>query len=464
VDFELAYLVAGALLVGMAMSGSVVGRLPVSPAMVYLGAGVCLGPAVLGVVVLHPIDDARLVERVAELVILISLLTAGLKLRTPLRHRRWVAPVLLASVAMALTAGGVALVGALVLGLPVGAAILLGAILAPTDPVLASDVQTADPWDRDRLRFTLTGEAGLNDGAAFPLVLLGLGVLGANELGPFGLHWLAADVLWAVPAGIACGALLGVGVGRLVLHLRQRHREALGRDELLMLGLLALTYGTAELIGAYGFLAVFAAGVALRRVEWRASGEQDDPDADADSDVDRDGVDDVVDDAPPAERVAAQAADPDAAVRPETAPAQMAHLVLRFSEQVERVAEAVVVGLVGILLLALPVPAAAFWLAPLLFVVIRPAAVLLTLAPLRPRRREALLAAWFGIRGVGSVYYLAFAIVSGVLSPDDTAEVAGLVLAVVAASIVVHGVSVTPLMRRRDRQQVREDGPVAART
>jgi NhaP-type Na+/H+ or K+/H+ antiporter len=142
----------------------------------------------------------------------------------------------------------------------------------------------------------------------------------------------------------------------------------------------------------------------------------------------------------------------------------MAHLVLRFSEQIERVAEAVVVGLVGVLLLVLPVPAAAFWLAPLLFIVIRPAAVLLTLAPLRPHRREVLLAAWFGIRGVGSVYYLAFAVVSGALAPDDTAEVTGLVLAVVAASIVVHGISVTPLMRLRDRHRAREDGPVTART
>ena len=129
----------------------------------------------------------------------------------------------------------------------------------------------------------------------------------------------------------------------------------------------------------------------------------------------------------------------------------MAHLVLRFSEQVERVAEAVVVGLVGVLLLVLPVPASALWLAPLLFVVIRPAAVLLTLAPLRPAPREALLAAWFGIRGVGSVYYLAFALVSGTLAAEDAVEVTGLVLAVVAASIVVHGISVTPLMTLRAR-------------
>ncbi len=142
----------------------------------------------------------------------------------------------------------------------------------------------------------------------------------------------------------------------------------------------------------------------------------------------------------------------------------MAHLVLRFSEQVERVAEAVVVGLVGVLLLVLPVPASTLWLAPLLFLVIRPAAVLLTLAPLRPAPREALLAAWFGIRGVGSVYYLAFALVSGALAAEDAVEVTGLVLAVVAASIVVHGISVTPLMTLRARRHAREDGPVAART
>ena len=144
---------------------------------------------------------------------------------------------------------------------------LLGAILAPTDPVLASDVQVANPGDHDRLRFGLTGEGGLNDGTAFPFVMLGLGWLGLHELGEGGWRWWTVDVLWAVAGGLGLGYLLGTLVGRLIIYLRVRHREALGSDEFISLGLIALTYGLALLSLTYGFLAVFAAGLALRRID-----------------------------------------------------------------------------------------------------------------------------------------------------------------------------------------------------
>ena len=124
--------------------------------------------------------------------------------------------------------------------MPLGAAILLGGLLAPTDPVLAADVQVEHPGDRDRLRFSLTGEAALNDGSAFPFVMLGLGLLGLHELGAFGWRWLAFDVVWAVRGGLAIGWLLGMLVGRLVLYLRRTHKEAVGLDDFLGLGLIAL--------------------------------------------------------------------------------------------------------------------------------------------------------------------------------------------------------------------------------
>ena len=130
------------------------------------------------------------------------------------------------------------------LGLTLGAAILLGAILAPTDPVLASDVQLAHPHDRDRLRFTLTGEGGLNDGTAFPFVMLGLGLLGLHDLGPDGLRWLAVDVVWAVVVGLAIGFALGTLVGRLVVHLRSARREFTGADDFLALGLIVRRTGS----------------------------------------------------------------------------------------------------------------------------------------------------------------------------------------------------------------------------
>src|SRR4051794_24826204 len=121
-------------------------------------------------------------------------------------------------------------------------------------------------------RFTLTGEAGLNDGTAFPFILLGLGLLGTHELGAWGWRWLAADVLWATAGGLAVGGGLRALVGHLVLYLRRHHQEAVGLDDFLALGLIALSHGTTLLLGASGFLAVFAAGLALRRVERRASG------------------------------------------------------------------------------------------------------------------------------------------------------------------------------------------------
>jgi NhaP-type Na+/H+ or K+/H+ antiporter len=186
VTFAIAYLVAGLLLLGMAVIGPRLQRLPISTAMLYLGAGALLGPTAFGLIEVDVIGDAKLLEHVTEVVVIISLFTAGLKLRVSFRDPRWLLPLRLAVVSMVLTVALVAVVGVVGLGLSWGAAILLGGILAPTDPVLASDVQTAHPNDQDRLRFTLTGEAGLNDGTAFPVVMLGLGLLGLHEIGEAG--------------------------------------------------------------------------------------------------------------------------------------------------------------------------------------------------------------------------------------------------------------------------------------
>jgi hypothetical protein len=265
--FTLACIVAGALLIAMTLGGSFIARLPLSAAMLYLGVGVAVSPVGLGLLRLDALKNTVLLERLTEVAVLISLFTAGMKLEFRAREGRWRIPVQLATVSMVVTVGAITALGVYVLNLPVGAAVLLGAILAPTDPVLASDVQVANPGDRDRLRFGLTGEGGLNDGTAFPFVMLGLGLLGLHELGDNGWRWWAIDVLWAVAGGLALGWLLGTLVGRAILYLRMRHREALGSDEFIALGLIGLTYGLALLFHTYGFLAVFAAGLALRRID-----------------------------------------------------------------------------------------------------------------------------------------------------------------------------------------------------
>jgi sodium/hydrogen antiporter len=424
--FILACVAIGALFIMMALAGSVLRRLPLTASMLYLLVGAGLGAHGVGLFRFDPLQHAALLERLTEVAVIISLFTAGLKLRVPLSDRRWRLPIRLAFGSMLVTVGLVTLIGVLGLGLPVGAAVLLGAILAPTDPVLASDVQVENPSDRDRLRFSLTGEAGFNDGTAFPFVMLGLGLLGLHDLGENGWRWLVVDVLWAVPGGLAIGWMLGALVGRLVLYLRREHQEAVGLDDFLALGLVALSYGVALLAHTYGFLAVFAAGLALRQVELKSTGGKAPADVQTMSRV---GAADEI------------------ATDPEKAPAYMAQAVLGFNEQLERIAEVGVVVLLGGLLSFRYLPAEALWFVPLLLLVVRPAAVGLGLLGTHLTLLRRRLIAWFGIRGIGSLYYLMYAIQHGL--PAELAEqLTGLTLTTVTVSIVVHGLSVTPLMNR----------------
>ncbi|MCK9984247.1 MAG: sodium/hydrogen antiporter [Azoarcus sp.] len=159
-SFAIWALIIGVLLITMALSGTSLKRLPLSTAMLYLVAGFGLGPAGWALLSPDPLTYAVILERVTELAVLISLFAVGLKLGLPLSDKGWRLPVRLAIVSMTITVALIAAIGVLVLGLSLGAAVLLGAILAPTDPVLASDVQVVEAGDRDRLRFSLTGEGG----------------------------------------------------------------------------------------------------------------------------------------------------------------------------------------------------------------------------------------------------------------------------------------------------------------
>ena len=176
-------LIIGVLLILIGLSDTWRQRLPVSTSALYLVAGYLLGPQGFGFIQLGLPNDAGIVEIMTEIALLISLFAVGLRLRVGLSDRMWLAPVLMATLAMVLTIAAMVVVG-IALGLTLGAALLLASILAPTDPVLASDVQVDNVKDRDQLRFSLTGEGGLNDGAAFPFLMLALGVLGLHELGP----------------------------------------------------------------------------------------------------------------------------------------------------------------------------------------------------------------------------------------------------------------------------------------
>ena len=136
VNFHLLYLLVGVLLVAVAMLASFVKRLPLSETMIYLAAGTFLGPLGLGLFSINALAHAGLIERLAEIAVVVSLFTTGLKLRVPLRDRQWWIPFGLASGSMVLTVGMVTLVGVFGLGLPIGGAVLLGAVL--TRPIRSS--------------------------------------------------------------------------------------------------------------------------------------------------------------------------------------------------------------------------------------------------------------------------------------------------------------------------------------
>ncbi len=439
------YIIIGVLLLGVTMVGTLLKDLPVSTSIVYLGVGIALGPHGLGLISLDIVQDSHFFELLTELAVIASLFTVGLHLRRSLSDRAWWLPVRLASLTMILTIAGIALVGRYLLDLPLGAAVLLGAVLAPTDPVLASDVQIKGVTDRDTLRYSLSGEAGLNDGTAFPFVMLGLGLLALHPdqyagLGglwgesPFGLlAWLGWDLVWAVSVGLVVGAATGWTTGKLMLRLGRNQADAFSLQAFLVLGLIALAYGLAEVVYGYGFLSVFAAGYALRYLELAMSRHSA---------------------APPV--LGASAPDDDEKTKLEAVntPEETAHYLTislgRFNNQLEHLFEAAVVVLLGGVLTVQYLTWDVVWFAPLLFLVLRPAAVAAGLWRSDTGRVQRVLTAWFGIRGIGSIYYLTYAISHGL--PDDLAvRLTSLVLSTIAVSIVVHGISVTPLMNWYER-------------
>lgn len=420
------FLLIGALLLGRGFAPTALKALPVTPAIVYLIVGLVLGPSALKLFYFDPLSQSVLLERLTEVAVLISLFSAGVKMPVPVTFRRWSGPLRLAFGAMCISVLLVALFAVLALGLPWGAAILLGAVLAPTDPVLATDVQSRHAGDNDQLRFTLTSEAGMNDGTAFPFVMLGLGLLGLHELGPLGMRWLALDVIWATLSAIAIGVLLGSATARAGWRWRglQDRHEIL--DDLVGLGLIALVYGLTVSVQAYGFLAVFFAGVALRQTELRLAC--------------RAGI------RPSAlEGPADQTRD--IAHGSTDAPAIVSANALVFKEHLERLSELLLVLLLGGMLF---IP---FWnlrtigLALFVFVVARPASTVIALIGSSTSWRIRQLSCWFGVRGIGSVYYLMYAIQHGLPAPLAY-DLIQLVLITVTLSILLHGTSVKPMMKR----------------
>lgn len=404
------FVLIGALLLVRGLTATLLQRSPVTSSILYLVFGLLVGPSALHLFHFNPLQESALLETLTEVAVLISLFSAGVKMPVPFNLPRWRTPILLATVSMGITVGLVAAFCYYLLDLPLGAGVLLGAIVAPTDPVLATDVQVRHPGDRDLLRFTLTSEAGLNDGSAFPFVMLGLGLLGLHDLGGEHLtRWWLVEVLWATLSAVAIGVVAGVALARLGWTLRRAPHQHQLMDDFLGLGLIGVVYGLCVMVDAWGFLAVFFAAVALRQTEQKL-------------------------------------ANTTAAATNTTEPLPtVSEGSLVFKEHLERLSEMLLVILVGGTLYLNSWTWAAVGLSLFLFLVARPLSVFVGLAGSGTPWRIQGLAAWFGVRGVGSLYYLMYAIEHGL--PQDLAlQLIQFTLIVVTMSILVHGISVKPLL------------------
>jgi NhaP-type Na+/H+ or K+/H+ antiporter len=345
-----------------------------------------------------------LTERLTEFVVIIALMGAGLKLDRPLAFATSGLTWRLLGVAMPLTIVALALLGYALLGLTAAGAMLLAASLAPTDPVLASDVQVGPPHQglEDEVRFTLTSEAGLNDGLAFPFVNLALAMALATD-GAWFRDWILVDVIWKLSVGLALGWIVGRFLGWLIFRLPNRAKLSQTGDGFVALGVTCLAYSLTEMAHGYGFLAVFIAALGIRAAERNHRYHE---------------------------------------------------RLHNFVEQLERLFIMVLLVIFGGaivsggLLNGLTIGAVLF--AFLAIFIVRPIAGWLSLVGSARRGDERAVICFFGIRGVGSAYYLAYGLNHGKFENPDTLWSA--VGVIILMSVILHGTTVTPAMRWVDQR------------
>ena len=415
---DLVYVVAGASLLLAVVLPDLLDRWAISAPMVLVAVGILLGLTPLpDGMPLDPQENRATIEHVTELAVLVALMGVGLAIDRPLNVRdrsswaRWGTTWRLLGITMPLCIGAVALLawGA---GVAPAAALLLGAALAPTDPVLASDVQVAGPQtgehevdESDEVRFTLTSEAGLNDGLAFPFVYAAILLATEGALGEWGLKWVGFYLVAKVLIGIVAGIAVGRFLAWVAFRSESRSLRVAERGEsLLALAALVTAYGVGEIVGGYGFLAVFVCAMTFRSAE--------------------------------------RSHDYHAAMH-------------EVAERLERLLTLFVLLVLGIalsrgLLASLDWRGVAIGLALLL--VIRPLAGWIGLALWADREQPPLTrgqrwaAAFFGVRGVGSIFYLAYA--AGEASELGSDWLWSTVSFTVVASVLLHGVLASPVMSR----------------
>jgi NhaP-type Na+/H+ or K+/H+ antiporter len=417
----LLYTGAGLATLAAALLPRLLDRAPISMPMLFLGAGALTFSLVEPLPVPDPVEHSGLLLHLTEICVIISLMGAGLALNRVVSLRGWASTWRLLAITMPLSMLGVGLLGWGALGLGVAASVLLAAALAPTDPVLANEVQVAEPAenpesDEDEARFALTSEAGLNDGLAFPFTYaaIAISLAGAAPSEWLG-RWLAVDVLWRLASGLAVGLLVGWALGRLFFSApSKKFRLAEHAEGFVAIAATFLAYGITELINGYGFVAVFVCACAIRASEHRHG----------------------------------------------------YHQVLHgYVEQAERMLTVVIVFLLGGAA-ATGLLSGTTWaeiaVAAAVLLVVRPLAGWIGLLGGKSGPRERAVISFFGVRGVGSLFYLVYALQAGRFAEQDALW--RVVALVVIGSILVHGLSASPVMwlldrKRRQKAERRHDKP-----
>jgi NhaP-type Na+/H+ or K+/H+ antiporter len=351
-----------------------------------------------------PLSKNNATLRLTELIVIISLMGSGLKIDRPFSFRNWRVPLRLVSVTMVLSIAAVAAITHYLLDMAWPAAVLLGAVLAPTDPVLAADVQVGAPMEGDNthVKLSLTAEAGMNDGTAFPFTWLAVLLASGGFASDGWAGWLQYELLYKLVAGLICGVLLGKLLAWVFFRLPKLVQGARVRDGFVALCATLLVYGLTEAAHGYGFIAVFVCAVTIRGYERHH---------------------------------------------------EMHTTLHEFTDQIERLLLCIVLllfggSLVTGLLSALTIPLMA---AGVFFVlVLRPAVGLLSLIGSGLHFKERLAISFFGIKGIGSFYYLAFAL-NTVAFPEKE-ELWAVTGFTVLLSIIIHGLTATPVMNRLDLQ------------
>jgi NhaP-type Na+/H+ or K+/H+ antiporter len=368
---------------------------------VALGAVGAVAMSLLDVTPIDPVGDHALIERLTELALVVAVFSAGLTVEQHVRRHSIVSVAVLLAVVMPLTVGAIALFGYYAMGLSLGGAVLLGAVLAPTDPVLAGDVGLPPPGSAPvgEPRFSLHTEAAINDGLASPFVILGLFIAtqgGTDWVG----EWIWADLLYSTGAAVVIGAGLGFAGAWLINRAHERRLLTPGLDGFAALALILAIYGAAEWLGTYGLIALFFAGIAFRRYEYEH---------------------------------------------------ELNARVHHGAEVAGTLLELLVLLLLGSMLTRAGIEAAGWsgWLlAPLIVFVIRPVLVMATASPGLAPFRQRLFLAFFGVRGVAALFYAAIVAGSGALSAGETETLVWTTIACVIVSIVVHGCTSTALTKR----------------